>query len=323
MRGHRSLRWPPNRAVALALGLAVLCGTGTALMGTGKERADGAGHGTGAARHRSPAVPASRPSSPARTSTATPTAGAPSAVELPPADAGLDYQLGGAYSVPRGVGVVSRDREDPPASGVYSICYVNAFQTQPGDTSWWKSEHPDLLLRGTSGYVVDPEWDEILLDISTDARRQALMRIVGPWIDGCAADGFDAVEPDNLDSWTRSASLLARAQATAFARLLVERAHAAGLAIGQKNALELGRAARTDIGFDFAVAESCADHEASEGVPECQGFREVYGDRVLVIEYDDEHFELACDRFGRSLSIVRRDLDLETPGSEDYVFETC
>ena len=50
-------------------------------------------------------------------------------------------------------------------------------------------------------------------------------RIVGRWVDGCAADGFDAVEFDNLDSFTRSHGLIERRQALAYARLLVRAAH--------------------------------------------------------------------------------------------------
>src|SRR5690606_24638737 len=45
----------------------------------------------------------------------------------------LDYQLGGAYDVADDVTVVVRDREAPPAGVVLDVCYVNAFQTQPGD----------------------------------------------------------------------------------------------------------------------------------------------------------------------------------------------
>ena len=38
-----------------------------------------------------------------------------------------------------------------------------------------------------------------------------LAGIVGRWIAGCADDGFDAVELDNLDSFTRSRQLIERA----------------------------------------------------------------------------------------------------------------
>src|SRR5690606_18115219 len=57
----------------------------------------------------------------------------PTAMQLPPPNARFDYQLGGAYTPPGGVQIVSRDREATPAAGAYNICYVNGFQIQPGE----------------------------------------------------------------------------------------------------------------------------------------------------------------------------------------------
>ncbi|WP_435873108.1 endo alpha-1,4 polygalactosaminidase, partial [Micromonospora arborensis] len=121
---------------------------------------------------------------------------------LPPVNGKFDYQIGKAYTPPTGVTVVSRDREAAPAAGLYNICYVNAFQVQPGEVTWWQQNHDDLLLRDSSGeYVVDGDWNEILLDISTAAKRTAVPGIFNAWIDGSAADGLHAVEPDNIDSY--------------------------------------------------------------------------------------------------------------------------
>ncbi len=72
-------------------------------------------------------------------------------IALPPANGMLDYQLGGAYTPPAGVVVVSRDRTASPAPGIYNICYVNGFQTQSDERSFWLTEHPELLLRDASG----------------------------------------------------------------------------------------------------------------------------------------------------------------------------
>jgi hypothetical protein len=128
-------------------------------------------------------------------------AGATSSIKLPTANAGFDYQLGGAYPPPAGVQVVGRDRNDPPAAGLYNICYVNGFQVQTNEESFWTTQHPDLILRDSSGNpVVDQNWNEMLLDTSTAAKRSALSTIIGAWVTKCAADGFDAVEFDNLDS---------------------------------------------------------------------------------------------------------------------------
>jgi hypothetical protein len=244
------------------------------------------------------------------------TAAAPLDVALPPAGAPFDYQIGGPYMPHAETRVVSRDRGAAPAPGLYNICYVNAFQAQPDELDWWRSTHPDLLLRDRDGdEVVDEEWDEVLLDVSAPAARAALADVVGGWIDGCARHGFDAVEPDNLDSYTRSRGLLDRADATAFATLLAERAHGAGLAIAQKNDTDLAAEGRS-IGFDFAVAEECGRWD------ECDAYTATYGALVLVIEYDDEGFAAACDGWPE-LAIVRRDVDVSAPGDEAYDYSAC
>ncbi|MEK8174212.1 hypothetical protein NKH77_50260 [Streptomyces sp. M19] len=55
------------------------------------------------------------------------------------------------YTPPEGVSVVTRAHEESPADGLYNICYVNAFQTQPGAEGEWDS---DLLLKDDNGDVV-------------------------------------------------------------------------------------------------------------------------------------------------------------------------
>lgn len=205
-----------------------------------------------------------------------------------------------------------------PAAGLYNVCYVNAFQAQPGDESWWKTNHNDLLLHDAKGnLVIDEDWNEIMLDFSTEAKRTALTTIVGGWIDQCATKGFQAVEPDNLDSYTRSKGLLTQAQAIAYATSLATRAHAKGLAIGQKNTAELSSANAKKIGFDFAVAEECADFD------ECGAYTASYGNNVIVIEYSKSGFTKACSGYGSRLSVVLRDVDVTTPGSKSYVYQAC
>lgn len=258
------------------------------------------------------------------TSSAGGTGGTGGTVQPPTPNAGVDYQIAGGYALPSGVTVVSRDHDDQPAAGAYSICYVNAFQAQPDAASWWKSNHPDLLLASSGGgYVLDKDWNEYLLDISTAAKRTALMDVVGGWIDGCAKKGFQAVEPDNLDSWTRSGGLLTKQQALDFATLLAQRAHKDGLAIAQKNGLDLGSAGKSQAGFDFAVAEDCMDYTMDGGRPECAGYVDVFGDHVIVLEYDQSHFQQACTTYGATLSVTRRDRDVSTPGSSAYAFGIC
>ncbi|MBS1184003.1 MAG: secreted protein [Proteobacteria bacterium] len=252
-------------------------------------------------------------------------------VSLPPANQQFDYQLGGAYPPASSVVIVIRDRLASPAAGKYNICYVNAFQTQPADAKWWLKNHPDLLVSKNGTYVVDPEWpDEYLLDTSTSKKRDILLSIVGSWIDTCARDGFDAIEADNLDSWTRSQSILNKEANIAFATRLAQRAHAAGLAIAQKNASELAPIGHSKIGFDFAIAEECQIWS------ECDDYMAVYGARVYEVEYADSQsdangnpinpidvYNAACATRGSKISVIYRDREVRPAGSSGYDYKAC
>ena len=238
-------------------------------------------------------------------------------VVLPPPAAAPDYQLGAPYPAPAGVSVVARDRSATPA-GAYAICYVNGFQTQPGELSAWPDE---VLLRGSDGELVhDPDWpDEVLLDTRTPEQRAAISAVVSPWITGCAESGYQAVEFDNLDTYTRSGGVLRRDDALALATQLVAVAHGAGLAAAQKNAVEDAPALRA-AGFDFAVTEECAAYE------ECSAITDVYGTGVIDVEYTDNlprSFTAMCADPGTPASVVLRDRDLVAPSTSGYHFALC
>lgn len=236
------------------------------------------------------------------------------AVTLPPAGGGFDYQIGGAYSPPPGVRVVTRDRRAAPAPGLYSICYVNAFQVQPDEQGQWPD---DLVLRDAHGEpVIDEDWGEALLDLRTPELRQRVADKVNGWIDGCAGAGFQAVEPDNYDSYSRSKGLLTAVHAKEYLKLLSAHAHGKNLAIGQKNTVELA-GDRQAVGLDFAVAEECGQYD------ECGAYVDAFGNNVIVIEYTDKGLEVACRGFGGRLSIVRRDAAVSTPDSSTYIHKTC
>ncbi|KAA9150068.1 endo alpha-1,4 polygalactosaminidase [Microbacterium lushaniae] len=243
---------------------------------------------------------------------------APDAPAPPPAGAPFDYQLGRAYPPPDGVEVVVRDRSASPLEDGYSICYVNAFQTQPGEDDAWPA---DALLRREGAPVADPMWpDEILLDVSTSERRAEIAAVVTPWIHECADAGFDAVEFDNLDTFARSGGAISVDDSIALAAELVDAAHRAGLAAAQKNAAEFAGLFAREAGFDFAIAEECAAFE------ECDAYEDVYGAHVLDIEYTDvlpRRFEEVCADAAVPESLVLRDRGLVGPSDPGYVFENC
>ncbi|HEY5948924.1 MAG TPA: endo alpha-1,4 polygalactosaminidase [Kofleriaceae bacterium] len=237
-------------------------------------------------------------------------------ITLPDVNAKVDYQLGGAYPPPSGVTIVSRDRKATPATGLYNICYINGFQIQPDEENYWLNLHPDLILRDANGTIVkDTQWNEMLLDIRIAEKRTAIASIVGGWIRECRQNSFNAIEIDNLDSYTRSQGLLLESQAVLTMKMLSDAAHASAMPIAQKNSSELV-ARKAELGTDFAVAEECNRYN------ECGTYTGGYGDHVIVIEYRQQDFNAGCLAFP-NLSIVLRDLNLVTPTGTGYVYDGC
>lgn len=237
-------------------------------------------------------------------------------LELPPINAKADYQLGGAYPPPAGVTLVVRHRNMARADGLYNICYVNGFQVQAEDESYWLDLHPDLILRDDNGDpVIDTRWNEMVLDIRIAEKRAAISSIIGNWIGECVAAGYDAVEIDHLDSYTRSQGLLLENQAVLTMKLIADAAHKRGVPVSQKNAAELvGR--RAELGTDFVVTEECNRYA------ECDKYTAGYGDHVLVVEYRQQDFAAGCSAYP-NLSIVLRDLNLVTPQRAGYLYDGC
>jgi len=262
---------------------------------------------------------------------AEPTAAA--AWTAPPVNGQFDYQLGGAYTPAASVQIVDRDRTASPVTGKYNICYLNAMQTQPdepgqsktnppyGTTQWWILNHPTLLVHDASGaIVVDSDWNEAIFDVSTAANRDALLAIQKPWIAGCASAGFQAVEPDNLDSYARSGGAFAFGADSAYMSQFVAYAHGQGLAVAQKNAGEEFGATGKTIGFDFAIAEECEYNN------ECDTYTNVYGAAVIEIEYTyyaASVYNNACTKRGAKISIIRRDRDVVPSGTSGYSYTSC
>jgi hypothetical protein len=239
-------------------------------------------------------------------------AGAPG-VEVFPAGARVDYQLGGAYEPAAGVDVVVRDSTADADPARYSVCYVNAFQTQPGE----RVADGVLLADAQGDPLVDPDWpDERIVDIRAPEALDRAAAVVRH----CAEAGFEAVEFDNLDSTTRSDGMLEQADAVAFATRLAAIAHGLGLAAGQKNTADLGAEGRDVIGFDFAVVEEC------DRFDECAAYTDVYGDAVIAIEYDGElrrPFEQLCADPDAPRSVVLRDRELLPAGADGHRARWC
>ncbi|MEU5282317.1 endo alpha-1,4 polygalactosaminidase [Streptomyces asoensis] len=246
---------------------------------------------------------------------------AASAVNLPPVNAPFDYQIGGAYQPAADVKVVTRDVKESPAKGLFNICYVNAFQTQEeGDVGGPQDWDQDLLLTDEDGnWVIDPDWDEVILDITEDGKRSRIAQEINKQIDTCDNKGFDAVELDNYDTYTRDVvkGAITAEDAQKYIRLLSAHAHNQGLAVGQKNTVDLSDQ-HVKNGLDFAIAEECGDPRWNE----CDQYVAAYGSHAIFIEYTDEGMQNAC-AFADKVSVIQRDVAVSKPGSRTYVRKTC
>lgn len=114
------------------------------------------------------------------------------------------------------------------------------------------------------------------------------------------AMGFDGIEADNIDAYSNDSGFPLTAQhASDYARALALIAHAEGLTIGQKNAIELAPAL-VDV-MDFLVTEECFQQGWCEET-------KVYLDRgkpVYAAEYAGQGIDwtAACDE-ARALRIA-------------------
>lgn len=199
-----------------------------------------------------------------------------------------------------GADATAEDVELLRAQGVTPICYVNA-----GAWEKWRDD-ADAYPAEIIGNAY-PGWDgERFVDIR---QLDVLGPILTARLDDCAAKGFAAVDPDNVDTYlTESGFPLTETDQLRFNRWLADEAHTRGLAIGQKNVPEL--AADLVGSFDFAVTEDClVDGWCVEMTPYAAA-----GKPVLMIEYTDrglnttELCALADSMFG-AVVIKQRDLD--------------
>lgn len=190
------------------------------------------------------------------------------------------------------------------AKGIRTICYM--------DMGTWEDWRPDAGDYPES--VLGNAWDEWPGERYVDIRQlDVLAPILEARLDLCAAKGFDAVDPDNIDTYGNPEAVsgfpLTEADQLRFNRWLADEAHARGLAIGQKNAPEL--AEQLERWFDFAVTEDClADAWCDAMVSYLDANKAVFA-----IEYTDRlsmaAFRRACTSETLPLSLVLKHRDLD------------
>ncbi|KAM0755240.1 hypothetical protein T439DRAFT_131866 [Meredithblackwellia eburnea MCA 4105] len=144
------------------------------------------------------------------------------------------------------------------AAGKAVVCYFSAGsyeKNRPDSSSFNSSCYCDA---GSSCKM--DGWDEWWLDIHSSDCQANLKQVMGARIALAKSKGCDAVDPDNVDSYTNSNGHgNTEADQLAYNLWLASTAHDAGLGVGLKNSGDL-LTAHTDqvVGaFDFVVVEQC------------------------------------------------------------------
>jgi hypothetical protein len=179
--------------------------------------------------------------------------------------------------------------------GARVVCYFSA--------GTWEDYRPDADLYPAE--VLGDywgEWGEHFLDIR---RLDVLGPILEARMDTCVEKGFDAVEPDMMDTYqTDTGFPLTEEDQVVFNTWLAEQAHARGLSVAQKNISDLAGVLVDH--FDFVIAEDCfADGWCVELAPYLE-----QGKAVLAAEYTDrvDSIEPFCGTEGFSIILTDRDL---------------
>lgn len=227
-------------------------------------------------------------------------AGAPESRWLPDQGARWHLQLDG---MPRanGVAVYDIDGADASAadvarlkaSGAHVICYFSA-----GTWEDWRED-----ARAFPGRVVGTAMEDWEGESWVDVRRlDQLLPIMAERMDDCAAKGFDAVDPDNVDGYLHDTGFtFTRQDSARYITELARLAHDRGLAMGLKNGIEVLPLVGDDV--DFAVNEEC------QAWDECEAYDDFVdaGKAVFNVEYEGK-----CTT-PRGFSSIRADYDLDGP----------
>ncbi len=177
----------------------------------------------------------------------------------PVPDGPFHWQLQGTVDVPESILIVDADLFETTAdqvrnwraAGLFPICYINV-----GAAEDWRDDFA-FFPKETIGNTYWG-WDgEYWLDIR---RFERFSDVMIARFDLCRDKGFLAVEPDNIDAFEADFSskptgfAITREDQLRYVNWLIDLAHARGLAIGQKNALELVPDLINHM--DFALLES-------------------------------------------------------------------
>jgi hypothetical protein len=201
------------------------------------------------------------------------------------------------------------------AAGAKAICYLSAGTDEP-----FRPDHQLYVDFDTTcggclfGKPVGGFREEHWLDIDDDqGQRTFILGRVAARLDRCKADGFDAVEFDNVEAYANPTGLpISEATQLLFNASLANLAHARGLTAALKN--DLGQVTELVPYFDMAVNEQCQQFD------ECAALDPFIdaGKAVFQVEY-----EVAASGFCPPANAANRNGTVKTVDLFDVPWKPC
>ncbi len=172
------------------------------------------------------------------------------------------------------------------AKGARAICYLSA-----GTAETFRPDYQAYATFNTNcggclfGKPVGGFRNEFWLNINNDkGQRTFILNQISARLDRCKADGFDAVEFDNVDAYQNRTGLSISADTQLlFNTALANLAHSKGLTAALKN--DLGQLSDLKPYFDFAMNEQCFQFKECDFPPPGLPDWTASGKAVFNVEY--------------------------------------
>jgi len=202
------------------------------------------------------------------------------------------------------------------AAGAIAVCYVDVGSLEPNrpDTSQFPQSVIGPDVQGWPG----EKW--LLVTAANQPTILPLMKArFETW---CAAKGFDAIEPDNLDAWT-NISGVSEADNVAYDLAIGKLAHAIPLSVGLKNVmtdLDPSQYATFLAQFDWALNEQCYENSECNDYTAAGSF--LPANKAV---FDVEYGTAPDCSMANSAHMNAQQTDLDLVGATDtgYTYSPC
>ena len=215
-----------------------------------------------------------------------------------------------------GQGATSADVAAIHAAGAIAVCYVDVGSLEQGRPDY--SSFPTAVV----GPVVQGWPGENWLLVTAANQPTILPLMQARFQSWCAAKGFDAIEPDNLDGWT-NITQISEADNLAYDLAIGKMAHDMGLSIGLKNLmtdLDASQYPQFLAQFDWALNEQCYQYSECGAYTAAGSFIPA-GKAVFDVEYSTSPD--CSDATAAHMNAQLTDLDLVGATDSGYTYTPC